>query len=135
MHVDGTGKWLIDYSPFSRWAEFMDSSHSAVLSIKAPEGFGKSFLCSVVIKHLQDLHRGQNRASVAYYYFQKDDFASGKLNVNVALKSILFQLAAATTALGRESAKLVQKASVLKPELGRTGELWNQLMTDATSLD
>lgn len=138
-HIDGTGQWLLDKPTFVRWAD-PRQAHVNVLSVRAAEGFGKSYLCSIVVNHLQTRHREDPRVCIAYYYAQKETSdnqtsSSGGTQrtfaVNKVLKALIYQLASATTNIGREYARLIQKVCENKTEFGKTADLWKKLIVDA----
>lgn len=128
-HIPDTGRWLLNFTfpSFSRWANHEDTNVS-VLSVRAKEGYGKSYLCSLVIHHLLERYAASPRVGVAYYYFHRED--KEKNPVNKAVKAIIWQLASARTALGREYSNLVQKACDRKSEFGKTSDLWQILVSD-----
>ncbi|CAK1360558.1 unnamed protein product [Cercospora beticola] len=131
-HIEGTGKWLLEYKApsmsFARWADSKQPDVN-VFSVKADEGFGKSFLCSIVVKHLQDKHRENPRICVAYYYFARDN--QDKSPINKAMKAIIWQLASSTTTVSRDYLKLAAKACGNNKDFGRTADLWQKLVGEA----
>lgn len=129
-HIEGTGKWLLEYRSFLRWSDPKQPGIN-VLTVKADEGFGKSHLCSIVINHLKERHRDDARVGVAYYYFQRD--AQDMTPINKAMKAIIYQLASTSTAVAKEYAKLVQKACDKKTDFGRTVDLWKRMITDLSN--
>ncbi|KAF2209646.1 hypothetical protein CERZMDRAFT_70123 [Cercospora zeae-maydis SCOH1-5] len=131
-HIEGTGNWLLEYKAtsmsFERWADSKKPDVN-VFSVKADEGFGKSFLCSIVVKHLQDKHREDSRIGVAYYYFTRD--VQDKSPINRAMKAIIWQLASSTTTVSRDYLKLAAKACGNNKDFGRTADLWQKLVSEA----
>ncbi|KAF7192420.1 hypothetical protein HII31_06452 [Pseudocercospora fuligena] len=129
--IPGTGQWLLEYQAatisFPRWAD-PQASDLNVLNVKADEGFGKSYLCSTVIRHLQDMHRDNSKVCIAYYYFQRD--ASEKNPINKAMKSIIWQLASGNTSLSKEYLRLAVRACDGKSDFSRTAELWQRLVSE-----
>ena len=122
-HVPGTGEWLLKRPSFVKWTD-PKATTVGCFTLKAPPGFGISYLTSIVIHELQDKHRDDPRVFVAYYYFQRDSVE--RLSpLNTALKTIIWQLAKAS----REYAKLTAKACEGRLDFGSTGELWRRLVT------
>ncbi|GIZ45940.1 hypothetical protein CKM354_000908600 [Cercospora kikuchii] len=131
-HIEGTGNWLLEYKApgmsFARWADPKQPDLN-VLSVKADEGFGKSFLCSIVVKHLQEKHREDSRICVAYYYFARD--VQDKSPINRAMKAIIWQLASSITTVSRDYLKLAAKVCGSNKDFGRTADLWQKLVSEA----
>lgn len=127
QHIEGIGQWLLDYRFFSRWA---DPQETAVhfFALKAPPGFGKSFLSSVVVDHVKKRHNGNGQVCVAYYYFQKESGEkSEKTSVlNRAVRALIWQLASQGH---REFVKTAVQTCARNPDDGNTSNLWKMLIT------
>jgi hypothetical protein len=137
--INGTGQWLLDfrYPSFSRWADPKETSLS-LLSVRAEQGFGKSFLSSIVVDDLIEKHRNNPRVCIAYYFFnaerdQSESRESGKESVNKALKSVIWQLAQTNRDAGREFRKLAIKTCENNSDLSKSERLWNLLITVSLS--
>lgn len=133
--IAGTGKWLLDlrFPSFSRWSDPKETSLS-LLSVRAEQGFGKSFLSSIVVDDLIEKHRNNPRVCIAYYYFSAERDSSesrdsGKDSVNRALKSIVWQLAQTNRDAGREFRKLAIKVCESNVDLSKTEKLWSLFVT------
>jgi hypothetical protein len=130
--VPNSGHWLIEHPQFSLWLEAKVGA-APILGLQAKEGFGKSFLCSTAIRHLNGLYppsRQGSRVSVAYYFFEKDNKDSK--SVNKALRAIIWQLAGGDAVYQRDVA-----AACNEPDnFGNTIEMWNQLVIQlSTKID
>lgn len=118
---------------FSRWADSSETSTS-VISLKAEQNFGQSYLTSLVIDHLVTRYnRPSSKAAVAYYFFSKDSSETremGSDTINKALKAIVWQWTQAGGEASREYRKRVAKLCDAKPDLSRTSDLWRILVLD-----
>lgn len=127
--VPGTGSWLLDDPQFIAWTEKAGYA-DPILAFEAREGFGKSYLCSTAIRRLFQLYppaKSEDRISVAYYFFQKDN-KDGK-SVNKALRAIIWQLTQHDPVYQKSVAGACDKPE----EFGNTLELWKQLVVSFSS--
>jgi hypothetical protein len=123
--VPNTGQWMFEDPQFAAWLDGKPGA-APILGLQAKQGFGKSFLCSVAIRHLYSLYppsRQDDRVSVAYYFFQKDT-KDGKSSVNKAIRSVVYQLCLSDEVYQRDVAIACDKPE----EFSNTLELWNQLV-------
>ncbi|KAK0654716.1 hypothetical protein DIS24_g5146 [Lasiodiplodia hormozganensis] len=91
--ISETGSWLLGNEDFKAWEYDRSDSAKRVIALEAEAGFGKSYLSSVVIKHLQTRYDSPQelfKTSVAYYYFKKDE--RDMSSVEKALNAIVWQL-------------------------------------------
>ena len=123
-HVSGTGRWLLNMRAFLQWIN-LEYSVTPVLAIRAPRGFGKSYLSSIVIRHLQDRFRDDPRGAVAYYYFQRE---SGEKSspFNRAIKTVIWQMALANP--GGYAKYAAERCESLHDNL-RASAIWRTLIT------
>jgi hypothetical protein len=123
--VPNTGQWLFEDPQFAAWLDGKPGA-APILGVQAKQGFGKSFLCSVAIRHLYSLYPPSlldDRVSVAYYFFEKDT-KDEKVSVNKAIRSIVYQLCLSDDIYQRDVAIACDKPE----EFGNTLEMWNQLV-------
>ncbi|KAF5592395.1 hypothetical protein FPCIR_5716 [Fusarium pseudocircinatum] len=86
-YEEGTGEWFLASNEFKDWIK----TDGRMLFCPGLPGAGKTFLVSVVIRHLLSLFDKDNSTIIAYHYC---DFArQDKETVNLILSSILKQLA------------------------------------------
>lgn len=102
--VAGTGRWLIEDETYKRWAD-IGSDFSGVILLSGDHGYGKSFLCTSVIRELQKnapraaTLETNSRVVIAYYYLQSQDTTSSHgidsevISVDRVLKTLTAQLA------------------------------------------
>ncbi|KKZ61982.1 hypothetical protein EMCG_03539 [[Emmonsia] crescens] len=124
VRVPSTGQWLLTDPQFTSWIGGKGDV-GPILALEAKQGYGKSFLCSTVIRHLFNLHppgHRDSRTSVAYYFFQKEN--KDEKSVNKALRAIVWQL----TNNDVFYRKLVAAACNRPEEFGNSLELWKQLV-------
>lgn len=129
--VSGTGQWLMDDPQLSTWAD-RQAFAAPTFALEAREGFGKSYLCSTVIRHLNYLYppgRQDPRVSVTYYYFEKDN--KDDKSVNKALRALIWQLTQNDPAYEKSVAGACDKPE----EFGETRELWKQLVINLSKMD
>ncbi|EEP81091.1 predicted protein [Uncinocarpus reesii 1704] len=122
--VSGSGEWLLTDPQFATWAD-KNGYTAPILAFEAREGFGKSYLCATTIRRLYELYPPgdtEQRVTVAYYYFQKDN--KDENSVNKALRAIVWQL----TQRDPVYQKFVAGACDQSEEFGNTLELWKQLV-------
>ncbi|OAX83844.1 hypothetical protein ACJ72_01801 [Emergomyces africanus] len=125
VQVPSTGQWLLTDPQFTAWIGGKGDV-GPIIGLEAKQGYGKSFLCSTVIRHLLHLHppaHQDSRTSVAYYFFQKDN--KDEKSVNNALRAIVWQL----TNNDLVYRKLVAAACNKPEEFGNSFELWKQLVS------
>lgn len=99
--VAGTGTWMHDQPAYQNWADIQSGSDSLLL-LSGEHGYGKSFLCTSIIRRLQkDLTHSASldstaRSAIAYYYIQAQDTKSshGMNGPAVSLDRVLKTLAA-----------------------------------------
>jgi hypothetical protein len=91
--VPGSGEWLQSDSLYTDWATPQHQSCS-VLGISGGEGYGKSFLFSSIVQHLQEAHSqvadDLKCVSTAYHIFEQD---KGQVSLLKALKTLAWQIA------------------------------------------
>jgi Cdc6-like AAA superfamily ATPase len=80
---EGTGLWLMESSPFTKW----HSQQNSFLWLHGIPGCGKTILSSTIIKHLVDTHPDQ---LLLYFYFDFTD--AGKQTLDNAIRSLISQL-------------------------------------------
>jgi hypothetical protein len=80
---EGTGLWLLQSSPFTKWY----SQQHSFLWLHGIPGCGKTILSSTIIKHLVDTHPDQ---LLLYFYFDFTD--AGKQTLDNVLRSLISQL-------------------------------------------
>jgi Cdc6-like AAA superfamily ATPase len=80
---EGTGLWLLESSPFTKW----HSQQNSFLWLHGIPGCGKTILSSTIIKHLVDTHPDQ---LLLYFYFDFTD--AGKQTLDNAIRSLISQL-------------------------------------------
>ena len=122
--VSGTGTWLLEKSVFLQWAD-LNSVEIPILTIRAPSGFGKSYLSSIVVRHLQDQFRDDPQVSVAYYYFENESGEKSS-RFNRAIKTVIWQLAQANSG---GYAKHAAKACESVHDSSRASSYWKSLIT------
>lgn len=122
-HIAGTGEWLLERPHFARWAD-KNGTASEVICLKAPTGYGKSHLSSIVIKRLHDRYRGDTRAVIAYYYVQRESSKRSSV-LNRILKIILWQLARASKEYAKIAANVCDGL-----DTSQTAHTWKKLLTD-----
>ncbi|EGD98293.1 hypothetical protein TESG_05672 [Trichophyton tonsurans CBS 112818] len=126
--VPGTGQWLLNDPQFSAWAD-PNTKSPPIFGLKAKEGYGKSYLSSAAIRHLYRLYPPGNqdaRMSVAYYFFGGTTFNSTEKSVNIALRSIIWQLTQNDAVYQKNVASACDKPE----EFGDSLELWKQLVVN-----
>lgn len=130
-HVAGSGQWLLEKPYFIRWADPKATAAEMIL-LKAPSGYGKSHLTSIVIQNLLDKHRGDARVVVTYYYLQRD--ASEKSSpLSKALKTIIWQVSRSSREYSRIAVKLCETSTI---DTGSIREVFKKLISDvANSVD
>ncbi|OJD18304.1 hypothetical protein AJ78_01680 [Emergomyces pasteurianus Ep9510] len=124
VRVPSTGQWLLVDPQFTAWIGGKGDV-SPIIGLEAKQGYGKSFLCSTVIRHLFQLYppgHQDSRTSVAYYFFQKE--SKDEKSVNKALRAIVWQL----TNNDLVYRKMVAAACNKPEEFGNSLELWKQLV-------
>jgi hypothetical protein len=80
---EGTGLWLLQSSPFTKW----HSQQNSFLWLHGIPGCGKTILSSTIIKHLMDIHPDQ---LLLYFYFDFTD--AGKQTLDNVIRSLISQL-------------------------------------------
>lgn len=123
--LDGTGQWLLERLMFQRWADIERAGFEA-LCISGDSGYGKSYLSSIVVDHLQRRYSSTEGVCIAYYYFQRE--SADKDLVGTALRAIIWQLANTLTAAGREYRRFLANLSETMNESARPHELWRRLI-------
>ncbi|KLJ08852.1 hypothetical protein EMPG_15719 [Blastomyces silverae] len=124
IRVPTTGEWLLTDPQFTAWIGGKGDV-SPILALEAKQGYGKSFLCSIVVRHLFQLHppgHPDSRTSVAYYFFQKEN--KDEKSVNKALRAIVWQLTDNDVVYRKSAAAACNKPE----EFGNSLELWKQLV-------
>ncbi|PGH12190.1 hypothetical protein AJ80_06810 [Polytolypa hystricis UAMH7299] len=127
--VSETGQWLLTDPQFSAWSA-RETNTDRILALEAREGFGKSYLSSMAVRHLYRLHPPggrDTRISIAYYFFQKDN--KDENSVNKALRAIIWQLIQHDAVYQKYVAAACDKPE----EFGDTLELWKQLVVNLSS--
>lgn len=125
-----TGGWLIQNDKRRNFAKWIDAEQPAptnVFTLKGDSGFGKTFLCTHIIRHLQSRYQENNRglkAMVAYYYF--DTASKHGQSTDRAIKSILWQLASARALF----AKALARKDLRTASSQDIGSLWEQMASD-----
>ncbi|PGH00149.1 hypothetical protein GX51_05962 [Blastomyces parvus] len=124
IRVPTTGEWLLTDPQFTAWIGGKGDS-SPILALEAKQGYGKSFICSIAVRHLFQLHppgHQDSRTSVAYYFFQKEN--KDEKSVNKALRAIVWQLTDNDVVYRKSVAAACNKPE----EFGNSLELWKQLI-------
>ncbi|KAK3718641.1 hypothetical protein LTR37_004858 [Vermiconidia calcicola] len=127
-HVEGIDQWLLERPSLSKWAN-PKSTAVEVFTLRAPSGFGKIYLSSVVTHHIQQQHRGDGRVVVAYYYFQKEAGEKTTRQMNRAIKTVIWQLPQACRQFAKEAAKVCESGV----DLNNTSNAWKRLITDSSA--
>lgn len=121
-HVPRTGQWLLKDPQFIDWAY---RKAPPIIALEGREGFGKSHISSVIIRHLHrhppQLQGSSSRVSMAYYFFRKDN--KDEKSVNKALRAVVWQL----TQNNAVYQKAVSAACDNPEEFGESLELWKRL--------
>ena len=81
----GTATWILERPEFESWS----CGQKPVLTIRGSPGCGKSFLSTMVVKHI--LENKEKDMPIGYYYFRGDD--ESKQSVNNALCAMVYQIA------------------------------------------
>jgi hypothetical protein len=82
---EGTATWILEQPEFGSWSR----GQKPVLTIRGSPGCGKSFLSTMVVKHI--LENKDKHMPIGYYYFHGDD--ESKQSVNNALCAMVYQIA------------------------------------------
>lgn len=130
LSVRGSGQWLLKFRmpPVARWLDPIEGS-TAVITLRAEQKCGKSFLCSTIIDHLLTIHRDNPYVCVAYFFFDKDTPNDrGGDTVNKAIKSIIWQLTQSNKYAGQEYLRLAAKVCNETPDISKTIDLWNEFV-------
>jgi Cdc6-like AAA superfamily ATPase len=80
---EGTGLWLLQSSPFTKW----HNQQNSFLWLHGIPGCGKTILSSTIIEHLVDTHPDQ---LLLYFYFDFTD--AGKQTLDNVIRSLISQL-------------------------------------------
>jgi Cdc6-like AAA superfamily ATPase len=80
---EGTGLWLLQSSPFTKW----HSQQNSFLWLHGIPGCGKTILSSTIIEHLVDTYPDQ---VLLYFYFDFTD--AGKQTLDNVIRSLISQL-------------------------------------------
>ncbi|OJD40290.1 neutral amino acid permease [Diplodia corticola] len=152
-YVKGIGSWLPALDEFSTWADVCQAA-APVLMLEADPGFGKTYLCSEIIKKLQDgqMPEKHRMSSIAFFYFKssekgriskgqtanqsqgaaKDSPTSGPIQddqvcIRDALISLIWQL----TLVDDEYQKFVaSKMELPTSRFPKSKELWERLVKE-----
>ena len=119
-HVEGSGEWLLQKPYFKPWADARGTATNTII-LRAPSGYGKSYLTSRVVNHLQYKHRDDPKVVVAYYYL-----TPGKTSgVNNAIRTILWQLVS-----NQDYRKAARKICDSTIDASSVPELFRKMLTD-----
>lgn len=137
--VNGTGDWLQQNSDYLEWTVRKPASRS-ILSLSGGEGYGKSFLMSIVVQDLRKrfppgAEENASRTSVAYYYFQREAKGSksaekNALSLSNALKSLAWQIGKRDAVYRKEL-----HAACDRIEDTEISDLWTKLFTNSYKSD
>jgi len=114
----GTATWLLEQPAFIEW----NQSVKPVLSLYGNPGSGKSYLSTMIIKHL---HQTRDRNTViGHYYFHDND--QQKRSVLKSLRAIVYQIAEQDEIYGQHASETCQQA----PSLSATtiDSIWNDFI-------
>ena len=140
--VNETGEWIKKDSRYLEWASRKPGT-TDILCLLGGEGYGKSFLVSNIISDLRTRLPAENeesargRASVAFYYFQKEARASKStepqtdaLSLVTALKSLAWQIA-------NTDAVFLKEMNTIRSQIDAMDKsnLWNTLFSSSYKSD
>ncbi|KAB2570229.1 hypothetical protein DBV05_g11114 [Lasiodiplodia theobromae] len=137
------GDWLFELPEVQSWIDIDNNSSNPVLLLKAPSGHGKSHLCSHIIRSLEeqrDRQQQKTRMSLAWYFLPEKEIEKGSdskgermksddtegIDLNEALKSLIWQLADSNPAFQDSVMKLLQKSPAAARSKGV--DIWNKLV-------
>ncbi|KAK6442154.1 hypothetical protein LTR95_001623 [Oleoguttula sp. CCFEE 5521] len=91
--IPGTAEWLTESVDFQKWANVRTLESGKVWTVTGKSGFGKSYILSHVVSHLEQTYRSgttPDRTQVLYYYF-----GEGERNESLwtCLAAFIYQLA------------------------------------------
>jgi len=117
---------LLSDDLFQKWA----SKEISTLLVVGMPGAGKSYLATIVIKHMQDQSSGTlNGLSVAYYYIKNDQ--KHLLDLKVMLKTMAYQIADVNTTYRSYIASICKDSNTLID----AQEIWEVLFHNFFSND
>jgi ABC-type dipeptide/oligopeptide/nickel transport system ATPase component len=96
----GTATWILRRPEFESWSR----GDKAVLTIRGSPGCGKSFLSTMVIKHLHDCK--EERMAIGHYYFHDNE---AKRSVNNALCAMVYQIAGQNVQFAQRAARMCRQ--------------------------
>lgn len=99
----GTGEWLLRSSQFQMWVK----NENQTLFCPGMPGAGKTIQTSVVVDHLQSSFQEDQKAGIAYFFF--DYKRQDEQTINALLAHFLKQLAASQSSLPEEVHELYEK--------------------------
>lgn len=126
--VQGSGEWLQKDPRFTAW-ESPEQSSLSVLGISGGEGYGKSFLFSTIIQHLQESQSESSDyltyTSTAYYIFDQEKHTS----LVQALKVLAWQIA------NKDIVYRKDLSSAKATGVSQVADLWDILFSKAYKSD
>lgn len=128
--VKDTGDWILKHPQFTAWQSGSIVAKS-ILALEGPEGSGKSYLASTIIRHLQSrttVDAADSRTPVVAFYFLEADSKEGAKKSNsldVVSKSLVWQFTQADASYQKSVAAICDKKKTLDPQ-----EIWTQLLAD-----
>ncbi|KAK2616359.1 hypothetical protein QQS21_000793 [Conoideocrella luteorostrata] len=150
--VPGTGEWLVNRDPrFAAWADVARTG-SPIFAVEAKEGYGKTYLTSTVVRHLQKRYAtlpAEFQAAIAYHFFPMDSYSATDArfqtqqhgshtirsrrysDLNRCLRSIIWQL----THQNRNYELSVSKRCINHEEFANTSILWERLVKTLADID
>lgn len=127
--VQGSGEWLRKDPLYRAWESPAESSLS-IFGISGGEGYGKSFLFSTIVQHLQEEQSnttdGMTYKSTAYYIFDQE---KKRPSVIQALKALAWQVAQ------KDSVYRKDLSSVKATGIHQVKDLWDILFSKAYKSD
>lgn len=141
--IPQSGSWLLKDDSFSAWAK-ADHDANYIIVIEGKDGFGKTSLCTAIIRHMLIFHTTQvseRRVAIAYFFFQSDAQENKDTKethgekqrdpLDVAVKSIIWQLIKKDPAFR----KFVAAACKNREEPVDIEEVWTRLVTSHSHID
>jgi tetratricopeptide (TPR) repeat protein len=121
--VTSTGEWLRDDADFRLWLDPLSTSSTPLL-LSAPQGFGKTFLCTTAVHEIQKQISTVNstdrtrRNALAFYYLQTKD--------SRGLHGVENQATSLQTVLKTAATQFAQLDPVYRKHLAALCESWQE---------